>query len=108
MASCRVRAVSRYRILVLVENLVVVRVVTMKKQIASLPLLLALLQLACSDSPTSPVSAASPQPAPARIEKSEPLPDPNFDASGPLIVENQVDVAAQRDGMLSNVLVDTG
>jgi membrane fusion protein, multidrug efflux system len=80
----------------------------MKKQIASVSVLLALFQVACSDSPTTPVNAASPQAAPTRIEKPEALPDPNFDASGPLIVENQVDVAAQREGMLSNVLVDTG
>ena len=72
-----------------------------------LALLCASLQLACSDSPTSPVSAASPQPLPPPVEVTK-LQQPQFDATGPLIVENQVDVAAQREGILSEIRADAG
>jgi RND family efflux transporter MFP subunit len=65
---------------------------------------------ACSSSPSSApgtVSAAEtapahPQPAPAQAQENE------FVASGPIIVENQVDVAAQRDGLVAKILVDSG
>jgi membrane fusion protein, multidrug efflux system len=70
-------------------------------------LLCASLQLACSDSPTSPVNAASPRPLPPPVEVTKPQ-QSQFDATGPLIVENQVDVAAQREGILSELRVDAG
>ncbi len=72
-----------------------------------LVLICASLQVACSDSPTSPVNAASPRPLPPPVEVTQPQ-QPRFDATGPLIVENQVDVAAQREGVLSEIRVDAG
>jgi RND family efflux transporter MFP subunit len=46
----------------------------------------------------APVHAASPVSAPANY----------YETSGVLVVENQVDVQAQRDGVLSEIMVDTG
>jgi membrane fusion protein, multidrug efflux system len=62
----------------------------------------------CSGDRTATVSAASAatpaaaQPA-ARPERSE-----AYQASGPVVVENQVDVAAQREGVVARILVDVG
>ncbi len=47
---------------------------------------------------TQPASAATP---PASI-------DNRYTASGPIVVENQVDVAAQREGIVVQILVDAG
>lgn len=82
----------------------------MKNKLIPIVLLSAALQLACSHSPETPVSAAAPQPAaapPVQTTSSNPQ-QAQFDASGPLIVENQVDVAAQREGVLSAIYVDAG
>jgi len=49
--------------------------------------------------PAAPLAHADASPAPAAQENA-------FLATGPLIVENQVDVAAQRDGVIAKVLVD--
>lgn len=46
------------------------------------------------------VAASAP---PAAVEQDEP-----YIASGPIVVENQVDVLAQREGMLSEILADVG
>jgi membrane fusion protein (multidrug efflux system) len=68
---------------------------------------LVLLQLACSDS--KPAEAApAPRPssgtsAPVALDH-----EPFFVASGPLIVEHQVDVAAQRDGLVAEVQAEPG
>lgn len=67
---------------------------------------LAILQLACSDSKTAEATPA-PKPvanAPAPLPEHEPF----FIASGPLIVEHQVDVAAQRDGVVAEVQAEPG
>jgi RND family efflux transporter MFP subunit len=48
----------------------------------------------------TPATAAAPLPA-------KPVPDEGFVASGPIIVENQVDVLAQREGVVAQTLVDT-
>jgi RND family efflux transporter MFP subunit len=54
----------------------------------------------------SPVTSASAQPV---NQASVRAPDPDiYLASGPLVVENQVDVAAQREGVVAKILVDTG
>ncbi len=64
------------------------------------------LQLACSD--TKPAEA-TPAPKPA-VNAPAPLSDQErfFIASGPLIVEHQVDVAAQRDGVVAQVQAEPG
>src|SRR5438128_2012290 len=55
---------------------------------------------------SEPVAAANPLPAP---QPSVVAPAPEFfEASGPLVVENQVDVAAQRDGVIAKIAVEVG
>lgn len=73
----------------------------------------ALLTIAAATScsrPTSPVSvaaASSPQPAPLP-SASVAVPAENYTATGPIVVENQVDVAAQREGVVTQILVEPG
>lgn len=67
--------------------------------------------LACTSSPAAPpatVSAA--ENTPQRSQPTAPVATPPNDylASGPIIVENQVDVAAQRDGLVAKILADAG
>lgn len=66
-----------------------------------------MLMTACSsDRPATVIAAAATpvttQPA-ARPERSD-----AYQASGPLVVENQVDVAAQREGVVAKIQVDVG
>lgn len=66
--------------------------------------------LSCSSSPVPTVSAAQPVPtgeAPAIVINTAP-PDTGFTASGPIIVENQVDVTAQREGVVAKIVAETG
>jgi len=82
---------------------------TMAKILPTLALTLALLQFGCSDSRPAAVKAA-PRPA-ANTPAAPPLPsdrEPFFVASGPLIVEHQVDVATQRDGVVAEVHAEPG
>ncbi len=60
--------------------------------------------VACDKPKPAPASAAAPKVAapPAAPQ------DDAFVASGPLVVEDQVDVAAQREGMVAKIHVDTG
>jgi membrane fusion protein (multidrug efflux system) len=69
---------------------------------------LALTFTACSE-PMPPSASAAPEPAanapgqsitPARVN--------TFTASGPLVVEHQLDLMAQRDGVISRLAVDVG
>ena len=72
-------------------------------------LLLALVS--CEDSSrslTSTASAASPAVSHTATATPATEPQPDFLASGPLIVENQLDVASQREGIVSRLYVDTG
>ncbi len=55
-----------------------------------------------SASPATTVAAAAPV-APARTVQ-----ETDFVASGPLVVENQVDVAAQREGVVAKILAEPG
>ena len=55
---------------------------------------------------SEPVAAANPLPAP-QPPVVAPAPE-FFEASGPLVVENQVDVAAQRDGVIAKIAVEVG
>ena len=66
---------------------------------------------ACNDGKTlaiavaaSPASSAQESSTPAKVVSTEEA----FVASGPIIVEHQVDVAAQRDGVLSQIHADVG
>lgn len=61
--------------------------------------------LACSSSKPAPTSAASSRPV--TLAPAAPQED-SFVASGPIVVENQVDVAAQRDGVVARINVDAG
>ncbi len=65
----------------------------------------------CSSSVTTggdvPAVAAA-APAPAETAPQPPAREEFFVASGPLVVENQVDVAVQRDGIIAKILADTG
>lgn len=79
----------------------------MAKRVAFTVLLAASLTawVGCDSSRPAPVQASSPKAAalPAAA------PSPSFVvASGPLVVENQVDVAAQRDGVVAQIKVDAG
>ena len=61
----------------------------------------------CSDSKTSVAAAA----APTTTSTSATAPAPQDAAlviTGPIVVENQVDIAAQRDGVVAKILADTG
>ena len=84
----------------------------MKPAVNIVPLfLMILLSAGCSSSPAAPtVRAASVETAPtAASSTSKASSDvPDFVASGPIIVEDQVDVSAQRDGVVSRVLAEPG
>jgi len=80
--------------------------------IGLLPLILS-IGTACSHTAT-PAEAAAPssQPAatatsPSAASASAPT-DDGYTASGPIVVENQVDVAAQREGVVVQILVEPG
>jgi membrane fusion protein (multidrug efflux system) len=63
----------------------------------------------CSSNAT-PSVAAAPLPAKAATETSLAPPPPAMDyiASGPIVVENQLELAAQCDGVVAEVFVETG
>ena len=67
---------------------------------------LPLLILGCSDTKTV-TQAAAPAPAAKAAPKIE-TPPLEFTASGPIVVENQLDVSAQREGVITRVLADVG
>src|SRR5258708_22818468 len=65
---------------------------------------------ACSSSPASPtgaVAAAEPSPSHA-AQLAAPTAAVEFVTSGPIVVEDQVDVAAQRDGVVLEVFAEPG
>ncbi|MFY9843074.1 MAG: hypothetical protein WAK23_08195, partial [Terriglobales bacterium] len=73
-------------------------------------LTLAFLPLGCGDSRPAEVRAA-PRPSATVPTPAAPVSsdrEPFFVASGPLIVEHQVDVATQRDGIVATVLAEPG
>ncbi len=71
---------------------------------------LALLTLAAGTScsrPAAPVNVAAAAPAqPAPLSAAAPA--DTYTATGPIVVENQVDVAALREGVVTQILVETG
>lgn len=64
----------------------------------------------CSSSPT--IAGAAPVASKAPAEPASPPPTApaptDYIASGPIVVENQVELAAQRDGVVAEVFVETG
>jgi RND family efflux transporter MFP subunit len=88
----------------------------MKPAVKTAPLvllmsLLLLINAACSSSPAAPapVVAAADTSTAAAISPAKTSSDVgDFVTSGPLIVEDQVDVAAQRDGIVDRVLAEPG
>lgn len=65
----------------------------------------AALLAGCGGSKPAPPTAMPPSPASAR-PVAAPVPPEEFVASGPIVVENQVDVSAQREGVVASVLAD--
>jgi membrane fusion protein (multidrug efflux system) len=64
------------------------------------------LSPACS---SNPPAAAAASPAPSKPAETPMPPAPSeFIASGPIVVEQQVDLAAQRDGVIASVEVEAG
>jgi membrane fusion protein (multidrug efflux system) len=71
--------------------------------------LAAWLGSACTSAPPPAVSAARLEAQPAVEASLVPAAAPgDYIASGPLVVENQVELVAQRDGVISQMLVETG
>lgn len=80
----------------------------MKRTFLYIVLLIALIALVgCSSDAPQTVAAAPPPAVPQAIAPST-APAEEFIASGPIVVENQLELAAQRDGVVSKILVDTG
>ena len=82
-----------------------------RRVLAGVAMLCAMLALEACNS-TAPANAAAPE-APVAPAKSVPpvennAGDQSYVASGPIVVENQVDVAAQREGVVAKILADTG
>src|SRR3954447_23951664 len=78
----------------------------MKSPLTHVVLGLASLALAgCSDTKTTAASAPAPVSAPAPAPSD---PGEELVISGPIVVENQVDLAAQRDGVVARIVADTG
>jgi membrane fusion protein (multidrug efflux system) len=72
-------------------------------------LLLAGALAGCGSSNVAAEKSAAPKPAVTPAAAAAPAADDSsVVASGPLVVENQVDVEAQREGMVSRVVTDTG
>jgi len=67
------------------------------------------LEIACSDDRPTVAAASSVAPAsPSDPQPTSPRAEAFLIASGPLVVENQVDVAAQREGVVSSIQVEAG
>jgi membrane fusion protein, multidrug efflux system len=83
----------------------------MRSATAAIALGAALVCVGCGDSKpmVTGVTNAAPAPAPAPMPVKPAAPveaDSGLVVSGPIIVEHQVDVTAQRDGVLEKILVD--
>ena len=72
---------------------------------------LLVIGVGCTSSPSqgpSTAAAAEPVPVPAQSATPSAAPQVDFVASGPIIVEDQVDVSAQREGVVSAVFAEPG
>jgi membrane fusion protein, multidrug efflux system len=73
---------------------------------AALQMVVVLTLAACDTSkPPATVAAAAPQPAESTAPKTQ---ETTFTTTGPIVVENQVDVLALRAGVISAIQVDVG
>ena len=80
-----------------------------RKCFSLLVLFAAGLASACSDSRQETSAAQSPaNAAPPAMARTVPAVDEGLSVTGPLIVEHQVDVTAQRDGIVAKVSADSG
>jgi membrane fusion protein (multidrug efflux system) len=95
----------------LVETVVLVWVVIVKMlpNVSGFVVFILTLSTSCSNSPAPANAAAAP---PQHIESAAPVStapaSDDYIASGPIVVENQVDVAAQREGIIAQILVEPG
>jgi len=85
----------------------------MKQRMRAMMIVLSGLGLGCSDSRPTVVAASSPaavtRAVAANPPAAQPQPaEPALLASGPLVVENQVDVCAQREGVVASISVEPG
>jgi len=64
-----------------------------------------IVSVGCSSSPAPAAAAAAPLPQPTTTQPQAPA---DYIASGPIVVEDQVDLAAQRDGVVVEILVEAG
>lgn len=67
------------------------------------------LSVGCSSTPTPTAAAGTPPAQPLPVTTTPPeAPRKDYIASGPLVVEDQVELSAQRDGVLTEILAETG
>src|ERR1700692_4487664 len=67
------------------------------------------LELGCEDSRRTVVAASTPPNASPAVAAQQPAPrEQMFVTSGPLVVENQVDVGAQREGVVNAIFAEPG
>ena len=81
------------------------------RRFVSAPMLLALAALGlqgCSERTSTPFSDAIPASVNAASVQPAPPQDDSYEASGPLVVENQVDIAAQREGLILRTMAEPG
>ena len=88
----------------------VIRRIEVKGQFLTLLALAGVLAGCSSDAAPNKAAAPAPKTAVTQAAAATPAPasDDDIVASGPLIVENQVEVESQREGMMAKVLADTG
>jgi len=76
--------------------------------VPALLLLSVLVSTSCSHAPDPAEAAAAPPTQLAPVAPAPGFTDNRYIASGPIVVENQVDVAAQREGIVVEILVEPG
>jgi membrane fusion protein, multidrug efflux system len=79
--------------------------VYVRKYVVTFVAVLMVLLTAC-DSKTPVATSAAATPAPRAVKDTEPAATDEYIASGPLVVENQVDVPAQRAGVVARIEAD--
>ncbi|HTQ61440.1 MAG TPA: efflux RND transporter periplasmic adaptor subunit [Candidatus Solibacter sp.] len=82
----------------------------MRSIIASIVFAIAALASGCGETDSAAPSVANAAPTPANASTIKPAavvnPDTSVTVTGPIIVEHQVDLAAQRDGVLQKIFFD--
>jgi len=67
-----------------------------------------LVSTSCSHAPDPAEASATPLSQPVAVVNPPAGTDNGYTASGPIVVENQVDIAAQREGVVVQILAETG